>query len=186
MTEQQTSGGFFDGIGGGAPSFKFEGPETGVKGKIVDQYLTVVTDTSGNKKTYSDGREIPQLNVTLQTELRNWDKVKKIPEVDGKPKPASEDDGLRRIYIKYDMRRAVGVALQNAKEKDLKTDGILAVKQTGWKPTNQPNDLPLYAALYEPPAAGSGFFGGDTSEDTSPRTGVSVATQSTPADEPPF
>jgi hypothetical protein len=184
MTEQPgTSGGFFDGIGGGAPSFKFEGPETGVKGEIVDQYLTVVTDTSGVKKQYPDGSDIPQLNVTLQTELRNWDKVKKIPEVDGKPKDPSEDDGKRRIYVKYDMRRAVGVAIQAAKAKDLTNGGTLAVKQTGWKKTNQPNDLPLYAALYEPPAAGAGFFGGDKAAASGDAAPASAPSQT---DEPPF
>lgn len=164
-----TADDFFDGVGeAGAPSFKFNGVNDGVRGTIVSQYRTVVTDTSGNTKFYPPKgnqapQPIPQLNVTLQTSLRNWDKVNKVPVDDmGNPKPPSEDDGLRRIYIKYDMRRAVGVAIHAAKVTGgLKNGGELAVKLTGYKPTNQPNDLPLYEARYTPPSESAGFdFGG--------------------------
>lgn len=179
MTDQNSSGGFFDGVGGGAPSFAFSGVNSGIKGTVVEQYLTVVTDTSGNKKHYDNGDEIPQLNVTLQTDLRSWDKVKKVPEVDGAPKPASEDDGKRRIYVKYDMRRAIGVALQEAGVKDLATGGVLMVKQTGEKKTQHPNPLPLYEARYEPPAASAEFFGGDEQTAGTPASAPSN-------DEPPF
>ena len=172
---------FFDGVGGGgAPGFKFNGVGSGVKGTVVDQYQTVVTDPSGNKKTYSDGQEIPQLNVTLQTELRNWDNCSKVPvDETGKPKPASEDDGQRRIFVKYDMRRAVAVALRAAKAPGgLKNGATLAVKQTGAKPTGKGNDLPLYEARYEAPAAGDEFFATAKTAEPAPFTGS--------GEQPPF
>lgn len=159
---------FFDGVGGvGAPSFKFQGVGDSIVGTIVDQFATVVTDTSGNVKRYEkSGEVIPQLNITLQTELRNWDHVNKIPVDDqGNPKMPGEDDGLRRIYVKYDMRRAVGAALQAAKAPagGLQNGGKLAVLLSGGRPTGQPNDLPLYEARYQAPAPTTAFdFGADT------------------------
>jgi hypothetical protein len=152
---------FFDGVGGGgAPGFKFGPVGSGIRGTVVEQYRTTVRDTSGTVKTYSDGRPIPQLNVTLQTDLREWAGCAKVP-VDPEtqqPKPASEDDGLRRVFVKYDMRRAIGVALQAAGRKYLETGGQLAIKHSGDKPTGQPNPLPLYEARYKPPTESEGFF----------------------------
>jgi hypothetical protein len=201
MTDPNASGveDFFDGVGGGAPSFKFNGPGTGIRGKIVDQYKTTVTDTSGKEKTYPDGKPIPQLNVTLQTSLRNWKGInpEKIPtDVEGNPKPGSEDDGLRRVYIKYDMRRAVGVAVKSTGERYMKTGGDLAIKQTGVKDTGQPNGLPLYEARYEAPAQTDDGFLGDG--DADPWASATPAPPASPApaaappavpaqdDEPPF
>ena len=161
---------FFDGVGGGgAPGFKFNGVGSGVKGTVVDQYQTVVTDPAGNKKTYSDGQEIPQLNVTLQTELRNWDNCSKVPtDENGKPKPASEDDGQRRVFIKYDMRRAVAVAVRAEQAPGLRNGGTLAIKQTGAKETGKGNPLPLYEARYEAPAASDSFLGEAKAEEVKP------------------
>src|SRR5699024_10398717 len=45
------------------------------------------------------GQPAQQLAITLQTGLRNWDKVSKVPvNDDGSPKPPHEDDGKRSIY----------------------------------------------------------------------------------------
>lgn len=193
-TPAGTADDFFDGVGeGGAPGFKFDGVNTGVKGTIVDQYRTFVTEPGSRKpKEYSDGTPIPQLNVTLQTELRNWDKVTKVPtDADGDALPASEDDGKRRIFVKYDMRRAIGVAVKQAGERALATDGVLAVKVSGFKKTGQPNDLPLYEARYQAPPKVenadmfTGFEGGDT-QDASPATAAATPAATAADDEPPF
>lgn len=186
---------FFDGVGqAGAPSFKFNGVGDGVRGTIVSQYATVVTDTSGNVKFYppkgNEGpRPIPQLNVTLQTSLRNWDKVNKIPvDENGNPKPPSEDDGLRRIYVKYDMRNAVGRALVAAgiTHGGIQNGGELAVKMVGTKPTGQPNDLPLYEARYTPPSPSAGFdFGAEPQAATpQPQQAPQQQYQQAPAQQP--
>jgi hypothetical protein len=196
---------FFDGLGGGSPSFKFSGNGTGIKGTIVDQYRTFVTDTSGNVKTYpKSGEPIPQLNVTLQTALRDWKGVnpEKIPtDVEGNQLPGSEDDGQRRVYVKYDMRRAVAVAVKGVGERFMATGGTLAIKQTGVKDTGQPNGLPLYEARYEAPVQTDGGFldGADPWASATPAPPAAApAAPATPApaaappaapapdDEPPF
>lgn len=188
---------FFDGVGGGgAPGFKFGGTNTGIRGTVVDQYRTFVTEPGSREpKTYPDGTPIPQLNVTLQTDLRNWDKVTKVP-VDPEtqqPKPASEDDGKRRVFIKYDMRRAVAVALQAKGEKALKTGGTLAIKQTGEKDTGKANGLPLFEARYEAPPENADFFPpeGDSQNPWATSAESAAPAQAPTAaapvdDEPPF
>jgi hypothetical protein len=188
---------FFDGVGGGAPSFKFNGVGSGVKGTIVDQYRTHVTDTSGNVKTYPrSGDPIPQLNVTLQTNLRDWKGVnpEKIPtDPEGNPLPGSEDDGQRRIYVKYDMRRAVAAAVKGGGNRYMETGGELAVKMTGTQKTDHPNPLPLYEARYTAPATNSGGFLDDEPAPAAPPAAASspapaAAPPAAPAqdDEPPF
>lgn len=191
MTEQQHDD-FFDGVGGGgAPSFKWGAINSGIKGEIVDQYRTVVTTPDGTRKTYDDGREIPQLNVTLKTDLRNWDKVTKIPTdpETGQEKPASEDDGTRRIYVKYDMRRAIAVAVKAQGERGLSNGGTLAVKKSGEKPTNKGNPLPLYEARYTPPSASSDFFPEEQqapAAEQQPQAQAAPPAQPAQDDEPPF
>jgi hypothetical protein len=187
---------FFDGVGEtGAPSFKFTGVNSGIKGTVVDQYATVVTEPGkngqpGKVKTYADGQPIPQLNVTLQTALRDWKGVNKVPtDEDGNPLPAGEDTGLRRIYVKYQMRKAVGAAVKaNPGCKGLATGGTLAVKQTGEQDTGQVNPLPIYEARYAPPVAEQhDEFWGDDSTPAQPT--AQPAAQSAPVaddDEPPF
>jgi hypothetical protein len=194
MAEHEVTGtveDFFDGVGTGAPSFKFNGPGTGIKGTIVDQYRTHVTDTAGVVKTYpKSGDPIPQLNVTLQTALRNWKGVNKIPtDVEGNELPGSDDDGLRRVYVKYDMRRAVAVAVKGVGERYMKTGGELAIKQTGLKDTGQPNGLPLYEARYAVPVGtDDGFLEGQGDPDpwASATPAAPTATQKpAPAAAPP-
>jgi len=192
---------FFDGVGQkGAPSFKFNGVNTGVKGTVVDQYATFVTEPGSREpKTYADGSPIPQLNVTLQTDLRNWQGVapKSIPKDKDTQQPLapSEDDGKRRIYVKYQMRNAVGAALQAAGVKKLETGGTLAVKQTGEQDQGKANPLPIYEARYTPPTPEEDFFQGDQGGQDPWAVGGSstgAAPQSAPAsqpaanDEPPF
>lgn len=183
---------FFDGVGEkGAPSFKFTGEGSGVKGKIVDQYRTFATDLKGNVKTYEkSGEPIPQLNVTLQTTLRNWKGVKVVPtDDDGNALDPSEDTGLRRVYVKYDMRRAVAVAVKGEGERYMVNGGELAIKQTGEKDVGQANGLPLFEARYKAPAGSDDGFVDETPDEPAAKTPAPAAAR--PAapeqdDEPPF
>lgn len=186
-----TGTGFFEenqvNTGAGAPSFKFQGINSGVLGTIVDQFKTVVTDPqTGQPKLDKNNNEQPQLNVTLQTELRNWDKTTK-PSVDketGQPKPASEDDGKRRIYVKHRMVQAVAEALQKAGKADLENGGTLGVKLIGEQDIGKMNPLPVYEAMYTPPkpqSANEGFFA--SSGDSDDSRGKPATAQT---DEPPF
>lgn len=135
-------GGFFDeamkGGGGGAPGFKFEQHGALVRGTITDIFKTFVTimDSPTNEpKLDKNGNKLPQLNVTLQTELRNWEGVIKIPTdpETNQPLPPSEDDGKRRVFLKYDASRAVGKAIaeSGASNSDFKVGADLALKYTG-------------------------------------------------------
>lgn len=188
---------FFDGVGGGAPSFKFGDVGSFVRGTILDQFKQQQTDYADkNKKLFFDDGVTPrmQLAVTLQTELRNWEKCAKIPKDEqGNDKPASEDDGKRRIYIKSDMQRAVGQAIQASPQQKggLKNGGTLAVKLSGHKDVGKGNPLSLFEAKYEPPAAGDGFFDGGAqqappAQQSAPPTTTAAAPSQTWDSEPPF
>lgn len=181
MAAPDTYDDFFDGVGeGGAPGFHFDKVGTGVIGTVTDMFKTVVTEPGKDRKvkTYADGTEIPQLNVTLQTELRDWAGIKpgsrSLLDDDGKPKPASDDDGLRRIFVKYQMRQAVAKAVKGQGAPGLRPGGKLGVKLIGTKDVGQANGLPQYEAVYEPPAAGDDFLSSTPAEPT------------TASDEPPF
>jgi hypothetical protein len=180
---------FFDGVGGGgAPGFKFGGVNTGIKGTVLDQYRTFVTEPGSREpKTYSDGTAIPQLNVTLQTDLRNWDKVTKVPtDADGNALPASDDDGKRRVFIKYDMRRAVAVAIKATGERALAEGGTLAIKQSGEKATGKANPLPLFEARYQAPPKTENADLWDTGSDAADQSAAASAASAPVDDEPPF
>lgn len=208
MTEEaQHEGGtgdnFFNENGGpsakGAPSFKFKETGSLVRGKVVDTFQTFVTHVQdvkgtdikkGDPKLDSKQRKQPQLNVTLQTSLRNWEDVARIPEdEDGKQLPPEEDTGLRRIYVKHRMITAIREALEAAKAPGLKLQkgGDLAVKKTGEEDIGQMNGLPLYAAKYAAPEPGEDFFT-EESKTEAPKSEEKAA-ETQPAkssDEPPW
>lgn len=173
----------FFGGGGGAPSFKFDGIGSGVRGFITDIFVTQQVKFGTNEKmTWDDGSPRKQMNVTLQTSLRDWKGCVKPPEdEEGNPKPASEDDGLRRIYIKADMKRAVGKALSAHKLKKLILGDELAVKKSGEKDVNKGNPMSLYEARYwvvENKQTGDDFdFGDDTASAPAKQPAKAAAAQ---------
>lgn len=186
---------FFEGVGGTpAAAFDFGGKgDLGktVVGTVVDQFRNIVTDTSGNEKHYPDGTPIPQLVLTLQTDLRNWEGAK-APLTDGKdgpPLPPEDDDGLRRVWVKYDMRRALAKALQETGVKSgLRTNDKVAIKKSGEKKTSHPNPLPLYEAKVQrapEPSASEEFFGSAPTEPPATKTAAPVKDNGF-GDEPPF
>jgi hypothetical protein len=87
-----------------------------------------------------------QLVVKVQTDQRDLDD--------------SDDDGIRAIYIKAQMRQAVADAVRKAGAKGLEVGGELKVKFTGTEPASTKgfNDKKIYAAQYTKPAASSGSF----------------------------
>lgn len=163
-----------------APSFEWGPVGSRIEGEVTSTYPTVVTERvrkgeQAKPKFYPPRfpgeapRPIPQLNVTLQTSLRNWQGVKpegiptaKNPDgTDGAPLPPSEDTGKRRIYVKYDLLRAVGVALREAgvgTGVGLQVGSQLAVIKVGEKDTGMDNPLPLYQAQVRPPSASAQLF----------------------------
>lgn len=159
----------FDSSGGGsgAPSFAWpadarnpRNPQIGgsIAGEITDVFVTVVKDAQTREpKLNKRGQQMPQVNVTIKTALRNWDGCKAVPvDPDTKQElPASEDTGERRIYVKYRMLDAVAKAIKSSEQGrgGPRVGAKLAVKLTALQDTGQLNPLPDYEARYEPPAA---------------------------------
>lgn len=183
---------FFAGQGEKVASYKFQGIGDVVVGTVLDQFVTQQTDFATKEKLYFDnGEPRMQMNVTLQTDLRNWEKVTR-PLTDDKdqPLPGSADDGKRRIYIKSDMQRAVGEAIKAAGAPGLRNGGKLAVKKSGEKDTGKGNPLPLYEARYQAPAEGDDLWGTGDSQpaqtQSAPASDDPWAKPASSTDEPPF
>lgn len=175
QNNEPTVDGFFDNVGGGAgaPSAKLKDVNDFVQGtiesqRIVDYIPFGKTDPEVNK----DGSVRKQLVVILQTELRGWQGVSKIPVVDRDvplnqqvAKDPSEDDGRRAIYLPQwsNIQGAVAAAVRETnggKPGPLRDGGTLGVKVSNLKDTGKGNPLKEHAAVYTPPAASDGFFGG--------------------------
>ena len=197
---QDNSGWFDDAVRKNAPGALLKNPGDGVIGDIVDQFQIpyvpfAKTEPAKDERT---GEVIHQLVVVVQTDQRDWKGVNKIPLADSKDpskgdKPASEDDGLRSIFVrKYtNIHAAIGEALAKAnvaKGTGMADGGRLGVKITDLEPTDKGNPKKVHAALYEPPASKTvddpwATTPGVTSSDVQ----EAVATPDAPADdEPPF
>jgi hypothetical protein len=166
----QTVDEFFARSGGGAPSFYFDQPGAQVVGTIADMQVRQQTQIGTNAPLFfDDGTPRMQLEVTLQTQLSGWQGVKpdKIPthNVNGQdvPKPPSEDDGKRRIYVRYKLKDALDKALAAAGKKAPAIGDQLAVRWSASE-TNPMggNPIKLYEAVIKQgaPAADAFFAGG--------------------------
>jgi hypothetical protein len=143
---------FFSG-GSGPPSFKFTNPGDRVTGKITEmkvvQQRTYSPTGVGELKTWPSGDPMMQLNITLQTILRD-------PAVD-------DDDGQRRVYVDGKrIRQAVTDAFAKAGEEGLSIGGTYTQTFTGYDPDskNPANPAKVYEVVYAPPNAAGEFFNG--------------------------
>lgn len=94
-------------MSGGVPSAKFPTPGTTVSGSI-DRKPEVQQQRdfdSGEPLYWDDGRPRQQLKVVLRTDQRD-------PEIE-------DDEGLRAVYCKANMLRAVRQAVRKAGAKGL-------------------------------------------------------------------
>ena len=136
-------------MGGGVTSAKFPTIGTTVTGTIcrppeVQQQTDV---TTGKPKFWDDGKPRQQLQVQLQTAERD-------PEVD-------HDDGIRAVYIKGQMQKAVREAVRRSGAKGLEVGGTLTVTYTGDGEAAQRgmNAPKQYSASYIPaPAVAASQF----------------------------
>ena len=162
--------------GGGAPSFAFRELGDVVKGRVVSCKMMDQTKFGTDEKI-PDGKGgfKKQLQVVLDTNLRNWDGLKKTPtDQDGVEKPASEDTGSRAIYVKGWMIGPVSDAILKATngERNFPVAGdILAVQFSEETPTNKGNPLKKFAANAK--AAPEGF--GDFAEAQEEKTAAATA-----------
>ena len=145
-------------LGSGAKSAKFPTVGTVVGGVVTDEpTLQQQKDiTTGAPKLWDDGNAMMQLVVKVQTDERE----------------DNEDDGIRAIYIKGQMRTAVGDAVKKAGAKSLAVGGTLKVAYTGdGEPSKKGFTAPkIYAAEYAAPknTASSDFFGAKSADDSAP------------------
>lgn len=169
------------GTGGGAPSFNFAPDSPQVYGKIVDMVARQRTEYSkeggGAPKFYKDGRPQMQLEVTLQTDLRGWAAVKRVPTdanpTTGAPEPRSPelDDGKRRIFLWYTLRDAVAKAVTEAGKSAPAIGDMLGVRVSGTIP-NPKGEKPIltYDAVLRPGSpASESFFAEQPAQQQAPQ-----------------
>ena len=157
---------FFQRGGNFAPSFKFDQIGANVAGEILSIDQQDQTDFDDpTKKLYDDrGNVKQQLQIILQTPLRNWQGVAKIPadQETGQPQPPSTDDGRRAIYVKGWMIGAVGDAVEKATglRAAPQVGGRLAVRFAKTQPprSGRGQDMKLYEAVYVPPSPSDPMF----------------------------
>jgi len=145
------------GGGGGAPSFDFTPATPMVKGTIVHMAARQRTDMATRVPKFNkDGSPQMQLEVTLQTDLRNWQAVKSIPGQTNAqtgqviPLPPEQDDGKRRIYLWYTLRDAVSEALREAGIQAPKVGDELAAQVVGTQPNPKGKEpIKVYKAWYQ-------------------------------------
>lgn len=199
MSSTTTENFFDNSVRSGAPSVRLHEINDGVLGEIVDQFMVEKKKfaTDEVEKDTKTGEPIQQLVVVLQTDLRDWARVSKIPLVDPSDKskgekPASEDDGKRAVYIPpfTNIHAAVGratAAKNNGKPTGLANGARFGLKVADLEDTGKGNPKRVFEAFYEPPAASSSFLGGSSAPaQSAPAAEAAPAQQSAPAAQDPW
>lgn len=165
-----------DFFGGGNPSASFKELNVPVGGTV----LSVgperqQSDPKGELQWWDKAETQPkmQLPIDVQTDLRN-------------PEDPS-DDGVRTIYVKGDMKRAVGQAVRVAGQRGApKVGGTLHVAWTASEAATVRghNDKKIYSAKYTAPAPADSFFGEQAAPAAQPA--MSGATAASSAGRPPW
>ena len=124
-------------MGSGARSAKFQNVKDRVGGTIVNYVTRQQTDINGSPKTYDDGNPMWQTVITLATDLQEDD----------------DDDGLRAVYAKGEMLKAIRTACVKSGATGIARGGKLAVQYSGERPPSQRgfNATKLFVARYEAP-----------------------------------
>jgi hypothetical protein len=127
-------------LSSGVAAAKFEHPGTSVSGKITLLRVEQQREIDSGKPKYWDNGE-PQMQIVchVQTSIRD-------PQV-------PDDDGVRALYIRNNMKAAVSTAVRKSRAK-LETGGVLTVTYTGdgERKSAAFNPPKLYAAEYAPPS----------------------------------
>lgn len=118
------------------PAFAFETEGTTAQGHVVSKEIRQQTDMKTREPKYwPDGRPAMQMVVILDT-----------------GDETEEDDGLRALYVKANLKKAVTAAVKAAKATDLAIGGHLSVTYDSTeKPTQKGFDgAKNYSAIYTP------------------------------------
>lgn len=129
-------------MGSGAKSASFLEIGATITGRISMEPKTAQqTDPKDNSpKTFPNGDPMMQVIVTLQTSQRD-------PAVE-------DDDGIRTVYVKSNMLKAIREAVKAAGAKGLEVGGTLTVTYVadGEKTNKAFNPPKFYTAVYKPPS----------------------------------
>ena len=123
-------------MGGGATAASFKKAGDSVNGIIADMVEKTQTDfDTGEPLAWPDGNPRNHLVVTLLTE----------------EKDDEDDDGLRRLYVKGNLQRAIREAVIKSGSRTIADGGVLTVTYTGDDaPTRKGmNGAKLFTASYE-------------------------------------
>ena len=152
--------------GGGAPAFKFQSLGDTVKGVVVSTRPMEQTVFGSNPpRPIPDpkrpGQNKMQLQVILETNLRNWEGCNPGKDRDGNPEPASADTGSRAIYVKGWMIGAIKQAVLEATGKErghLLPGDKIAVQFSESVDTGKGNPLKKFSANVVPTSKGAELF----------------------------
>lgn len=125
-------------MSGGAKSAAFKNVGDQVQGTILSVATRQQTEPSGKLKTYDDGNPMMQLVVTVLTNEHEDE----------------DDDGLRALYVKGQMRAALRAAILKAGEQGIAEGGEIVVRFSEEEPpkTKGFNPTKVYKVGYRPPA----------------------------------
>lgn len=162
-------------MGSGVKSASFLMPGTVVTGRIVNEpKVQQQTDAKdGSPKFFANGDPMMQIVVHVQTDER----------------ADSDDDGVRAVYVKSNMLKAVREAVKATGAKGLEVGGTLTVTYTGdGEKANAKLSAPkLYTATYRPPAgeaANAILMGGTPAAAAPSAQAPTPATAAAPSDVP--
>jgi hypothetical protein len=144
-----------DGFFGGAPALSFKDPawKGVIRGGLVvaEPRIGVVTEMKSHKvATWDDGSPKQQMIVELRCDGAQVPGTS-MRAHDERDPTNPRDNGVRRLYIKSHMVKAVGAALREANETSIRMGGYLFIAWTDEKETDLSN-AKLYASKWFAPA----------------------------------
>lgn len=144
-----------DGFFGGAPALSFKDPAwKGIirGGTVVSEpKISVVTEMKSRKvATWDNGDPKQQMIVELRCDGAQVPGTT-MKAHDERDPTNPRDDGIRRLYIKSHMVKAVGAALREANEPGIRVGGQLFIAWTDEKETDLSN-AKLFTAKWFAPA----------------------------------
>lgn len=125
-------------MGGGAKSAAFKSIGDQVQGTILSCVTRQQTEPGGKLKFYEDGNPMEQLVVTILTQEQENE----------------DDDGLRAVYVKGQMRAALRAAVLKSGEHGIEEGGEIIVRFSAELPaqTKGFSATKQYRVGYRPPS----------------------------------
>lgn len=196
MALNNGGGGGGDGILGA--SFKPNGLNDGMKGKILALELRKAKKyNSEDDLLDKNGNPVSEYVVTVQTDLRNWDRVANVPNKwdesgndTGQKMEPSEDTGIRKHYAKWGNLDRLEDALNAAANLNEPSDAVgldLALYLKEQVPTTKGNPRNDYAyqATGTPTPKGLSAGSGTPAPPQAPAA-QAAPFQAPPTEAPPF